>query len=242
LLLTAITVSTKAQLTISGNVYDSTKVIPVKDVLVKSTAGTSAKTDSSGHYDIVATDKDSLTFIYRNKPTAKFAVKNIQNIGNFDISLRVRLNEKYKMLQEVRVYGKTYRQDSTENREDNASVFNFQKPSVSSSMSSYSGAAGLDVDEFINIFRFRRNKQTLALQKRLIEQEQEKYIDYRFNKTLVKRVTRLDGAALDSFMIMYRPDYEFTRQSSTVEFYQYILNASYYYRANFLKPKTKEGQ
>ena len=240
--LTVIAGSTKAQLTISGNVYDSTKVIPVKNVLVQSTAGTSAKTDSSGHYDIVVTDKDSLTFIYLNKPTAKFAVKDIQNIGNFDISLRIRLHEKYKMLQEVRVYSKSYQQDSAENREDNAGAFNFQKPGVGSSMSSYSGAAGLDLDEFINIFRFKRNKQMLSLQKRLIEQEQEKYIDYRFNKTLVKRITRLEGTALDSFMIMYRPDYEFARQSTTVEFYQYILNASYNYRASFLKPKMKADQ
>lgn len=229
-----------AQFTISGTVYDSTKVIPVKGVFIKSTAGTASTTDSNGHYDIVVTDKDSLTFVYHDKPTAKFAVKNIQNIGSFDISLRVRVNEKYRLLQEVRVYGKSYQQDSIENRENYAGAFNYEKPGVSSGMSSYSGAAGLDLDEFINIFRFKRNRQMLAFQKRLIEEEQEKYIDYRFNKMLVKRITRLEGKALDSFMIMYRPDYEFAKQSSTIEFYQYILNASYYYRANFLKPK--EGQ
>ena len=136
----------RCQLTISGTVYDSTKQIPVKDVVIKSSNGTSTITDSLGHYAIVTTDKDSLTFIYQNKPTAKFAVKQIPNIGNFEISLHVRVPEKFRTLKEVRVYSKNFKQDSIENREQYAKIFNYQRPGVRTSTDTYTGAAGMDLE------------------------------------------------------------------------------------------------
>lgn len=226
-----------AQLTVSGTVYDSTKIIPVKDVEVVSSGGTRTITDSAGHYSIVTNDKDSLTFIYNNKPSLKFSVKRIENISSFDISLKIRSYEKYKALKEVRVFSKTFRQDSIENREQYAKIFNHEKPGISSTTSPYSGVAGMDLDEFINIFRFKRNRQLRSMQNRLIEQEQENYINYRFNKTTVKRITRIDEKDIDAFMKKYRPDFEFTKNSSTVDFYQYILNASYQFKKELLMKK-----
>ena len=230
-----------SQLTISGTVFDSTKTIPVKDVTVKSSNGTIAITDSTGHYDIVTTDKDSLTFIYNNKPTAKFAVKQIPNIGSFDISLHIRVTEKFKTMKEVKVYTKNFRQDSIENREYYKKIFRYEKPGVSSSINPGSGSVGLDLDEFINVFRFKRNKQLKRMQTRLLEQEQENYIKYRFNKTAVKRITRLDGKELDNFMILYKPSFEFTQIATTVEFYQYILNASYQYKSDLLMKRNQSA-
>ena len=230
----------KAQLTISGTVYDSSKVIPVKDVLVKSSGGMTATTDSTGHYNIGASDKDSLTFIYHNKPTARFAVRQIENIGSFDISLHIRVTEKFRTLKEVRVFSKSFKQDSVANREEYAKIFNYQRPGIKTSSSDYSGTPGLDLDEFINIFRFKRNKQIKHLQNRLLDQEQENYINYRFNKVLVKRITHLDGNNLDSFMVRYRPDFTFTQTTSTVNFYQYILNASYQFKKENLMEEGKQ--
>ena len=233
-----------AQLTISGTVYDSSKVTPVKDVVVKSTEGTMTVTDSLGHYNIVATDRDSLTFTYRNKSTPRFSVKQIDNIGSFDISLRIRLPEKFRTLKEVRVFSRSYQQDSIANREEYAKAFNYSRPGIGTNgADSYSGTPGLDLDEFINIFRFRRNKQLKHLQNRLLEQEENNYINYRFNKTLVKRITHLDGQNLDTFMVRYRPDFLFTQNSSTVNFYQYILNSSYQFKKELLIGQAKkDGQ
>ena len=228
-----------AQITVSGTVYDSTRTIPVGDVTVQSSGGTATVTDSMGHYNISTTVRDSLTFIYRGKPTAKFAVKIIPDIGNFDISIHVRVPEKFQTLKEVRVYTKSYKQDSIENRENYQKIFGYQKPGVSSSINEGTGSVGLDLDEFINIFRFRRNKQLKKMQERLLEQEQENYVKYRFNKTTVKRITHLEGAELDEFMTLYRPDYEFTQMASTVDFYQYILTASYMYKKDLEARKNK---
>lgn len=232
----------KSQFTITGTVYDSTKTIPVQDVIIKSSGGTFSITDSLGRYSIVASDKDSLTFIYGDKPSARFAVKQIPNIAGFDISIHVRVPEKFKTLREVKVYARNHQQDSIANREQYAKIFNYQRPGISLNTDSYTGAAGADLNELINVFRFRRNRQLRKMQERLMEQEMENYINYRFNKSTVRRITRLDGKELDEFMIKYRPDFEFTQNSTVVEFYQYILNASYHYKKELLlKGKSRDS-
>ena len=77
------------------------------------------------------------------------------------------------------------------------------------------------------------------MQDRLLEQEQENYVKYRFNKTTVKRITRLEGADLDNFMALYRPSFEFTQTATTVQFYQYILTASYQFKKDRLIKENK---
>jgi len=242
LLLTLLAGSVAAQHTISGTVYDSSRTIPVKGVTVKSTNGMVTLTDSLGRYAIAANDKDSLTFIYHNKATNWFSVKKIDAPNSFDISLHITLTEKFRTLKEVRVFSKSYQQDSITNREEYSKAFNYSKPGISTNSSPYSGTPGLDLDEFINIFRFKRNKQLQHLQARVLEQEQESYISYRFNKNLVKRVTHLEGKNLDTFMIRYRPTFSFLQLSTTPTFYQYILNASYEFRReNKISDEQKEA-
>lgn len=231
----------KSQLVISGTVYDSTKVIPVPDVIIKSSSGIIAMSDSAGHYEIQVQESDSLTFIYNYKPTAKFAVKKIEDQGSFDISLHVRMNEKFRTLAEVRVYSKNYRQDSIENRQQYDKIFSYSRPGISTSMDAYTGAAGLDINELINVFRFKRNRQLRHMQERLLEQEKDNYIDYRFSKTTVRRITHLEGNDLETFMKEYRPDFEFTQTSSLPDFYQYILNASYQFKIDKLTGQQKKS-
>lgn len=240
LLLVTISITAKSQLIISGTVYDSTKIVPVKDVIIKTGGGVITMTDSTGSYRISVQRNDSLTFIYNYKPTHKFAVSDIKDPASFDISLHIRVNEKFKTLKEVRVYAKSYKQDSIENREYYSKIFRYEKPGLALGSDSYTGAAGLDVNELINIFRFKRNRRLQHLQERLIEEEKEKFVNYRFNKVLVRRITGLQGNDLDSFMKDYRPDFEFTQGSSLVDFYQYILNASYQYKKTALIEQPKQ--
>lgn len=78
------------------------------------------------------------------------------------------------------------------------------------------------------------------MQTRVLEQEHENYINYRFNKSTVKRITHLEGENLEKFMVSYRPDFEFTQTSSTVTFYQYILNSSYKFKREKLIEEEKK--
>jgi len=184
----------------------------------------------------MVTEKDSVYFAYENKPTQKFPVKNINDPAAFNISLHVPVKSKYRTLKEVIVYSKSYQQDSMENRDAYKDIFNYHKPGINSSITP-DGTVGMDVNELINMFRFKRNKRLRAFQLRLEEQEQERYVNYRFNRTLVHRITQLEGAQLDSFMIRYRPPYEFLLNADEISFNQYVLDASYEFKADLLKPK-----
>lgn len=224
----------KAQSIVSGNVFDSTKMVPVKGVRVNSTGGSISFTDSSGHYRILVKENDSIYFFYRNKTTMRFPVNKIETPGQFDISLQVRVYDKYKTMQEVVVFGRNYHTDSLRNREEYAPIFRYEKPGVGSvSPIGLGGAAGMDLDAFIDIFRFKKKKSMLSFQRRLIEEEQEKYVNYRFSKKIVKQLTKLDGPPLDSFMHWYRPTYDFAARTTDVEFYQYIIDASHEFRQRF---------
>lgn len=212
------------QIIVSGTVYDSTKLYSVTGVQVKSTGGAFTVTDSTGIYHIRVSDKDSISFFYANKPTMKFPVNTISNYNEFDVSLQVRVKEKYKALKEIVIFS-NYRKDSAENRLDYYKAFNYDRPTIRSNYTPGS-SAGVDLDELINIFRFRRNKQHLQFQKRLIEQEQDRYVDYRFSTKLLKRVTGLNDTLLIKYKTEYRPSYEFITSVSEVEFYEYIIMTS----------------
>lgn len=220
--------SAQAQVKISGTVYDASRAWPLPSVSVISTGGQGTVTDSTGRYTIFANEGDSISFSFLNRPTAKFPVRAIQNIFQFDISLHVPVTE----LPAVNVKPRNYRMDSLQNRRDYAKVFDFRKPGIDISTSP-GGGVGLDLDEFINMFRFRHNRRMLAFQRRLVQEEQDKAIDHRFTPALTRKITGLTGDSLITFMKLYRPSYEFTQFSNQYEFLEYIKLASVEYRASF---------
>lgn len=220
-LLKALPVS--AQYKIRGTVYDSTRTQPVELVSVLSTSGRGTITNKDGQYEIEVGEKDSIWFSYLNKPTVKFAVLKMTTPLAFDIALQVNI----PTLKEVRVRPRDYRQDSIQNREDYAKIFNYRKPGlrVAPGQTQYGGAIGFDVNEIINVFRFKRNRSMLSFQKRLIAQEQEKFVDHRFNKGLVRRLTGVDSSSIDSFMMVFRPTYTFTLLAGEYDFQKYIKDS-----------------
>jgi len=216
-------------LVITGTVLDSSRQYIVTGVLVTSTSGSKAYTDSSGSYTISVQRTDSINFAYRGKSTVWFPVSDMKYGYPFDVSLQVSMADKYKSLKEIVIIKRSYREDSLAFREKYARVLNASTGGLRISDGPgalYGGTPGLDPNEIINLFRFRRNRNLRSLQNRLIEQEQEKFIGYRFSKTLVKRITGLkDGRDLNTFMEAWKPDYEFTAFATDLEFHTYVLEA-----------------
>jgi len=213
--------SVQAQYKIRGNVYDSSRNYAIGLVTVLSTSGKGTITNDDGYYEIEVSENDSIWFSYLNKPTMKFPVLKIANPMGFDISLRVNVTT----LKEVKIRPRNYKQDSIQNRIDYAKIFNYQKPRLTAVTPGYGGAAGFDLDEIINMFRFKRNKSMLSFQKRLIGQEQEAFVSHRFSKALVLRLTGLTEEARDSFMLVFRPTYLFTLRSDEYTFQKYIKDS-----------------
>jgi hypothetical protein len=229
LFLLAAVPSAKAQnYVVRGMVYDSSRNYPLEAVSVLSTSGRGTITNAEGYYEIQVFESDSIWFSYLNKPTMKFPVLKIANPMGFDISLHVNV----PTLKEVRIRPKNYKQDSIQNRIDYAKIFNYEKPKLKPTMNGM--GVGFDLDEIINMFRFKRNRSMAAFQKRLLLDEEDKFIDHRFNKALVRRLTQLEGASLDSFMQLYRPSYTFTKMAGEYEFQYYIRTAFFRFRRGLL--------
>jgi len=179
-------------LKISGTVYDYFSKKPLEAVTVQTTSGLHMITDSSGKFSISVLKKDSVWFSYLSKQTLKYIVDTISNPANFEIALHVDV----AWLPAVKVRNSNYRFDSLTNRLEYAKVFNFRKPGLKLSSPSTiyvpgGATVGLDLDEIINSFRFKRNRQILTMQERLIKEEQDKYINHRFTKYLVQKLTSL---------------------------------------------------
>lgn len=208
--------------TVSGTVYDISARKPLEAVAVLSTSGRGTITDSTGKYILTVRTTDSIWFSLLNKATVKYPVDTIRNLESFNIMIHIHAAD----LPEVTVRNKNYRLDSLQNRRENAKYFDFKKPGIRlSSNPGYNPGGvtvGLDLDELINMFRFRRNRNLEALQQRLLQQEQDKYIDHRFTKLMVRKLTKLQWPDLDTFMIRYRPSYEMLQRLNDLELGYYI--------------------
>jgi len=206
-----------SQVQVKGKVFDMSQSVPLPSVSVMSTGGTGTITDSLGRYMIIVHENDSVWFSYLGKPTPKYAVKAIANLQNFEVALHVNVTE----LKQIMVKPRNYHLDSIQNREDYAKAFNFKKPGIGV-VSTPGGAIGMDLDQFIEMFQFRRNKRMVAFRERLLEEEKDKFIEHRFSRALVIRITQLHGAELDTFMLRYKPDLLFTQMATDYEFQSFI--------------------
>ena len=215
--------------------YDSSRIYPLEAVTVLSTSGKGTFTNSMGGYEIDVREKDSVWFSYLGKPTMKFSVLKMTDPLHFDIALHINVT----VLKGVTVMPRDYRLDSIQNRRDYAKVFDFERPKLRPTMGGGAGGVGVgfDLDEIIRMFQFRRNKNMLKFQERLVGQEHEKFIDHRFNKQLVRRLTNLNSENLDSFMVIYRPTYQFTLLASDYEFQSYIKKCYEYFKATEARKK-----
>jgi len=220
----------QAQYKVKGTVYDSSRRYRIEAVTVLSTSGKGTVTDTLGRYQLDVSDKDSIWFSYLGKPTPKYPILKMADISRFDIALRLR----FDVMQEVRIRSRVYKEDSIQNRKDYAKAFNFRRPGFESMTSVNAMGAGIDIQELIRLFQFRKNKSMEKFRERLLEQEREKFVDHRFNKGLVRRLTGFDGDELTQFMLKYRPTYEFVLFSSEYDFQYYIKKSG----EEFKKPKT----
>jgi hypothetical protein len=203
---------------VKGTIYDITQRTPLEAVSVMSTSGGGTITDEFGRYTLTVRVTDSLYFSYQGRETGKYPVLAMEDPRQFNMALHV----KVYALPNVIVRPPDYRTDSLQNRIDYGKYFGYAKPNPLKSINVGPTGVGMDPNEIINMFRFKRNRQLAALSRRLIADEQDKYIEFRFNKNFVKELTGLDGKELDAFVRKYRPPYDFVAITNQLELGYYI--------------------
>mgnify|MGYP000843841495 CR=1 FL=1 len=76
----------------------------------------------------------------------------------------------------------------------------------------------------------KKNQQIWAFQDNFAYFEQEKYIDYTFNETIISNLTGLKGDSLRAYMRKFRPSYVQLRQMNDFVLHLYIKETVHYYR------------
>ena len=208
------------EITIHGTVYNVNGLRGLEAVSVMSSPGRGTKTDSNGYYVIVVRPEDSIWFSYLGRATGRFPVKGVNPVLSFDIALQVDA----QVLKEARVSARDYLADSIQNRADYQKYFDYKRPNPWMGFGPTSGGLGisLDITALIEMFQFDKIRRAKHFQKRLIEDEHDKYVDHRYDRSIVLKITHLGGEELDSFMVYYRPSYEFCIHATDYDLYEYI--------------------
>ncbi|NSL86335.1 hypothetical protein [Chitinophaga solisilvae] len=210
-----------AQVRIYGTVYDRSARFGMSGVSVRGNTGAGTVTDSLGRYSIMLHRGDSVSFSYQGKSTQWFPVNEIQSHRAFDMSIHVDIQTLPTVV--VAAKPRTFRFDSLERRNEYRKVFEFA-PEYLTTGSGFGAGAGVNLDA---LFSMRKIKRMEAFREFLIQDEQDKYVDYRFNKELVSKITGLESPALEFFMKEYRPNYWMIQSfRNEYEFYKYIKDAA----------------
>lgn len=208
-----------AQIMIKGTVYDKQARYGVPHVSVLSSSGAGTATDSAGRYTLKVSGNDSIYFSYLGKMTSKFPVKTLPPDQPLDISLPVSIDS----LAPVTVRQPSYRMDSLANRAEYKKVFDNDAGYIGAPSGGFGLGIGFDL-----LFSARKIRSMEKLKARLEREERDKYVDHRFTKALVKRITGLTPPALDSFMVEYRPSYDILKSFETdYDYYSYIKSCSF---------------
>src|SRR6185437_5810983 len=177
--------------------------------------------EEDGSYRIQAAPGDHISFSSVGYKADTLTVTASLLTANCPIYLDIRA----QTLQSVRVGEfSNYQLDSMDRRKEYAWVYDHENtPKVARDRQ---GADGVGVT--FNVFRNTGSaaKQRIRLEKRLEKEEEDYYVDSRYNKDYVTKITHLKGDSLKEFMTRYRPSYDYCRKAANVDILIYI-NDSY---------------
>jgi hypothetical protein len=176
--------------------------------------------DEDGSYRIPAAPGDHIAFSSVGYVADTLTVTASLLTANCPIYLDIRPQE----LQAVRVgQFSNYQLDSMDRRKEYAWVYDHENtPRFARDRQ---GGDGVGIT--MNIFRNSSSaaKQRIHLEKRLAKEEEDYYVDSRYNKDYVAKITHLKGDSLKDFMRRYRPSYDYCRKAANVDILVYISDS-----------------
>ncbi|HMH23908.1 MAG TPA: hypothetical protein VK563_19115 [Puia sp.] len=172
--------------------------------------------DEGGNYRIPAREGDQLTFSSVGFLTDTVIVTETMLSGDCPISLETRV----VALPSFQVGSlSNYQLDSMARREEYKWIYehgNVQRVEKER----HGDGVGMNIDLFRNASKGDKDRE--KLKKRLLKEEEQHYIDYRYNREYISRLTHLKGDSLQKFMEYYRPTYDYTRKAATVDILIFI--------------------
>jgi hypothetical protein len=113
-----------------------------------------------------------------------------------------------------------YQMDSIKRREEYAFILNKKHPVRLMNEKRAADGPGFSFSPIGYFSKGERRKR--QLKKRLIQEEEDYYIDYKFPPSRVAQLTGLRGDTLRRFLVLYRPSYKWCRRANSQDIFFYI--------------------
>jgi len=206
--------------TITGLVINKTNKQPINNALV--TLGTAKTyTNTLGMFEIPANNiTDSLRITH-------FVYKPVVVSAKTTAVLRIEMEPATISLDAVTIHGtRDFKQDSLDNRLAYARQFNYRAPQLKDA---FSADANKQPGELLSINLLtvvdvltKKSTPEYKFNKILLNDEHAAIVDHKFNRGNVGRITGLKDDTLSTFLVNYRPNYEFARKATDYDMEVYI--------------------
>jgi hypothetical protein len=187
--------------------------IPITSVsITNKTSGVITTSDTSGHYAIPAKTGDTIFFRtlgYLQSAYVMAAGKTTHN----HIMVRQSIQ-----LQTVRIAGSNYKKDSIRFHEEYEKSFGFRRPKW---YEVYKITA-VDIHQLYKALSIKKNNKKLKFKKQLINYEHDEFVSYKYSREIVNKLTNLNGDTLSLFMEQYHPTYDFMKDATDYDLYEFI--------------------
>jgi hypothetical protein len=211
-----------AQVRVTGLVADAETHTGVPGVtIINKSSHTGTITEENGSFAIDAMPGDTLQFSILTYNTKAVPVPASSMFIN------VYLSKKIFNLGSVTVQGKSYTADSIATREEYARYFNYHKPGAKDVLKTLPSQP---ITALTYLVPSKARKRKEHFQEQLVYWEKEKYVDNRYSEEMVERLTKLNGDELDSFMVRYRPGYQFMKEATDYDLMLYIKQSYEQYK------------
>jgi hypothetical protein len=129
-----------------------------------------------------------------------------------------------------------YTNDSLQRRDDYAWIFMQHQDAVISD-TNFTQGFGLSFD--LNFWN-PHQKEKRHLRKRLAQEEKDYYVDFRCPPAFVERITGLHDDSLRTFLLRYRPSYDYCRKASNEDIFLYVNDQVKKWRRPTPSPRGKK--
>lgn len=206
---------------LSGKIFKKGTTDPLPGVNIKNQrAQTYNTSDAGGNYKIMVLPRDTLFFTSAGYKPDTAVVSNAIIVRDYDVYL----SPNVVMLAEIEVDPlNKYLADSVRRREEYAFILDKKHPVKLMNEKRAADAPGFSFSP-AGYFS-KTEKQKRRLKQRLKDEEErdrQTYIDARFPRNRIARITKLQGDSLNRFMLLNRPDFTFCRNTSNQDLLLYI--------------------
>jgi len=203
---------------ITGVIADMQTGQPLREVSIHNVhTGTGIHTDSNGRFTIDVAGDQLIEFSKTGYKTEKVRVPQ----GVLPPYFKIFLKKAPAQQQDYLARGRNWKEDSMKMYALYKHELEFPKMTT------------LDMINHPFSALSKKNRQIWAFQDEYAMLEQEKFIDYTFNETLVTNMTGLQGDSARAYLRMYRPTYQQLRNMSEYDFYNYVTRTVGAFRSGY---------